>query len=417
MTQAVAPHDRATTFDVAAVRADFPILARSVHKKPLVYLDNAASSQKPRQVIEAIDQYYRRHNANVHRGLHTLSDEATAAYEAAREKVRRFINAAEIAEVIFTKGTTEAINLVAASYGRAHLRAGDEVLITYLEHHSNIVPWQMICEQTGAVLRVCPINERGELRLDEFEKLLNDNTRIVAFNHISNALGTVNPVKKMVKLAHAAGAVTLVDGAQAVPHQRIDVRDLDCDFYAFSGHKMFAPTGIGILYGKRYLLEQMPPYQGGGDMIKTVSFEKTVYNELPSKFEAGTPIIAGAVGLGAAVDYLEGIGLDAISVYEQQLLEYGTERLKTVPGLRMIGDAAEKTAVFSFVLDGAHPHDIGTILSHTGVAVRTGHHCTEPLMKFFKVPGTVRASLAFYNTREEIDQLVDGLAKVREMLL
>ncbi len=417
MTQAVATNDRATTFDVAAVRADFPILARNVHKKPLVYLDNAASSQKPRQVIEAVDQYYRRHNANVHRGLHTLSDEATAAYEAAREKVRGFINAAEIAEVIFTKGTTEAINLVAASYGRAHLSAGDEVLITYMEHHSNIVPWQMICEQTGAVLRVCPINERGELLLDAFEKLLSDKTRVVAFNHISNALGTVNPVKKMVKMAHAVGAVTVVDGAQAVPHQRIDVRDLDCDFYAFSGHKMFAPTGIGILYGKRYLLEQMPPYQGGGDMIKTVSFEKTVYNELPSKFEAGTPIIAGAVGLGAAVDYLERVGLDAVSAYEHSLLEYGDQRLKSVPGLRMIGDAVDKTSVFSFVMEGAHPHDIGTILSHTGVAVRTGHHCTEPLMKFFKVPGTVRASLAFYNTREEIDQLVDGLAKVREMLL
>ncbi|CAM2008382.1 cysteine desulfurase [Acanthopleuribacter pedis] len=417
MSQSSLAAHQTHTLDIAKIRADFPILQRTVHKKPLIYLDNAASSQKPNQVIEAVARYYRRHNANVHRGLHTLSEEATTAYESAREKVRAFINAAEIAEVIFTKGTTEAINLVASSYGRAHLRAGDEVLITYMEHHSNIVPWQMICEQTGAVLRVCPINERGELLMDEFERLLNDKTRIVAFNHISNSLGTVNPVKRMVQLAHAAGAVTLVDGAQAVPHQGVDVRDLDCDFYAFSGHKMFAPTGIGVLYGKRYLLEQMPPYQGGGDMIKSVSFEKTVYNELPSKFEAGTPIIAGAVGLGAAIDYLNEVGLEAISDYEYGLLTYGTEQLKTVPGLRMIGEAAEKTSVFSFVLDGAHPHDIGTILSHTGVAVRTGHHCTEPLMKFFKVPATVRASLAFYNTREEIDALVVGLGKVREMLL
>lgn len=405
-----------TAFDVAAVRRDFPVLARRVHGgKPLAYLDNAATAQKPACVIEALDRYYREYNSNVHRGVHALSEEATAAYEGARETVRDFINAASTREIVFTRGTTEAINLVAQSYGRSRLGSGDEVLITHLEHHSNIVPWQMLCEQTGATLRVAAMNERGEVDQADFAAKLNDKTRIVAIGHVSNALGTINPVRRMIEQAQSAGAVTVVDGAQAVPHMPVDVRALGADFYAFSSHKMFGPTGIGVLYGREKLLEAMPPWQGGGDMIRVVRFDKTVYNELPHKFEAGTPHIAGPIGLAAAIDYLRRIGLERIAAYENELLAYANETLGAVPGLRFIGTAARKAAVLSFVLDGIHPHDLGTIVDSEGVAIRTGHHCAMPVMEFFNVPATARASLAFYNTREEIDRLAAALDKAREL--
>jgi cysteine desulfurase / selenocysteine lyase len=395
--------------DVARIRADFPLLSREVHGRPLAYLDNAATAQKPEVVIETMDRYYREYNANVHRGVHTLSEEATAAYEGAREIVRAFMNAKETREIIFTRGTTEAINLVAQSYGRSRLRAGDEIIISAMEHHSNIVPWQMLCEQTGAVLRVIPINERGELVMERYTALLGPATRIVAVGHISNALGSINPVREIIAAAHAHGAVALVDGAQAAPHTPMDVRGLDADFYAFSSHKLFGPTGVGVLYGRRALLEAMPPYQGGGDMIRTVSFEATTYNELPHKFEAGTPHIAGVIGLGAAIRYVRGIGLDAIAHHEHDLLEYGTARLAEVRGLRLIGTAGHKAGILSFIVDGVHPHDLGTILDHEGIAIRTGHHCAMPVMEFFRIPATARASLAFYNTRDEIDRLVRGL--------
>lgn len=398
--------------DVARIRQDFPILALRPHGHPLVYLDNAATGQKPAQVIEATRRYYAEQNANVHRGVHYLSQLATDVYEGAREKVCRFINARETHEVIFTSGNTEAINTVAASYGRKNIGAGDEIVITTMEHHSNIVPWQMLCEGTGAVLRVAPVNDAGELIFDEFVKLLGPKTKFVSVVYVSNALGTINPVKKIVEAAHAVGAPVLLDAAQAAPHLAIDVQALDCDFLTLAPHKMCGPTGIGVLYGKSERLEAMPPFKGGGDMILSVTFEKTVYNKLPYKFEAGTPNIAGAVGLGAAVDYLSAIGMDAIRDYEQTLLDYGTPALQTVPGLRLIGTAREKAAVLSFVLDSAHPHDIGQILDGEGVAVRAGHHCTQPLMKRFGVPATARASLSFYNTKEEIDVLVAALHKV-----
>jgi len=401
--------------DVYRVREDFPILTVRVHGRPLVYLDNAATSQKPRQVIEAIDHYYRDANSNIHRGLHALSEQATSQYEAARDKVRRFLNADSGNQIIFTRGTTESINLVAQSYARPRLRSGDEVLITHMEHHSNIVPWQIVCEQTGAELRVAPIDERGDLLTDEFERLLTERTKVVSVSHVSNALGTINPVKKLVRLAHQAGAVVLIDGAQAVPHVPVDVRELEADFYAFSSHKLYGPTGVGVLYGRAALLEAMPPYQGGGDMIKSVTFEKTTYNELPYKFEAGTPNIAGGIGLGAAIDYVGRIGLDRIAAWENELLEYGTQALAAVPGLRLIGTAQNKAAVLSFVLDCAHPHDIGTILDRQGIAIRTGHHCAQPVMDRFDVPATARASFAMYNTKEEIDLLVRGIEKVKEV--
>ena len=402
--------------DFAGLRADFPALHQLVHGKPLAYLDNAASSQAPNPVHEAVAQQHRLNHSNVHRGVHLLSERSTAAFEGAREKVRRFINAASTEEIVFTRGTTDSINLVAASLGRQRLKAGDEVLITWMEHHSNIVPWQLICEQTGATLRVAPIHDDGSLDIGAFEALLGARTRIVAITHVSNALGTVNPVAALVAAAHRAGAVVLVDGAQAVPHMRIDVQALDCDFYAFSGHKMFGPTGIGVLYGKRALLAAMPPYQGGGDMILTVSFEGSTYNALPYKFEAGTPNITGAVGLGAAVDYLEGIDFDAAAAHEHALLEYATARLlDEIPGARVIGTAAPKTGVLSFVVDGVHPHDLGTIVDREGVAIRTGHHCAMPIMERYCIPATARASFAFYNNRTDVDRLIVGLRRAVEI--
>ena len=403
-------------FDIQKIRAEFPILGERVHGQPLVYLDNAATSQKPNAVIQAIANYYRYDNANIHRGVHLLSQRGTEAYEATRAAAQRFIHARSASEIVFVRGTTEAINLVAQAYGRTHVGRGDEVLITAMEHHSNIVPWQMLCDEKGAKLRVAPINDRGELLLEEYEKLLGPSTRIAAISHVSNALGTINPVKEMIRMAHARGVPVLVDGAQAVPHTRVDVQDLDCDFYAFSAHKMYGPTGIGVLYGKSELLEAMPPYQGGGDMISSVTFEKTTYNKVPHKFEAGTPDIAGVVGLGAAIAYMESIGVDAIAAHEHVLLLYGTERLEATPGVRMIGTAENKAGVLSFVLENIHPHDIGTILDQDGIAVRTGHHCAQPVMDFFCIPATVRASLAVYNTREEIDALVKGIERVKEML-
>ena len=403
------------TFPVHQYRADFPVLARSVHDKPLVYLDNAATAQKPQQVLDTLDTYYRDYNANVHRGVHTLSELATEAYEGARKKIQAFINAASTQEVIFVRGATEGINLVAQSYGRSRLAAGDEIIISAMEHHSNIVPWQLLCEQTGAVLKVIPINDAGELDLNAYKNLLGENTRIVAIGHISNALGTINPVAEITALAHAVGAVVLVDGAQAAPHTRLDVAALDCDFYAFSGHKLFGPTGIGVLYGKQALLEAMPPYHGGGDMIKMVSFEKTLYNDLPYKFEAGTPYIAGVIGLGAAVDYVDEIGMDRIQAYEDDLLHYATEAVAAVPDLTLIGTAAEKAGILSFVMDGVHPHDLGTILDHEGIAIRAGHHCAMPVMERYGVAATARASFAFYNTREEVDKLIAGLDQARKI--
>jgi len=401
--------------DVQRIRADFPILAERANGKSLVYLDNAATTQKPAAVINAIDSYYRTQNANVHRAVHMLSARATDAYEGSREKVRRFLNAKATQQVIFTRGTTEAINLVAQTHARSTLKPGDEVVISHLEHHSNIVPWQMVCEQTGAKLRVIPVSDAGEIVLDEFAKLLSRRTRIVAVSHVSNALGTINPIKTIIDAAHAVGAVVLIDGAQATSHLKVDVQALGCDFYALSGHKMFGPTGIGVLYGRLELLEAMPPYQGGGDMISEVKLERTLYNDLPYKFEAGTPHIAGAIGLGAAVDYLESIGLDRIAAYEHELLAYGAAALAKVPGVRIYGNAASKAAVFSFVMEDppVASLDLGTQLDFLGIAVRTGHHCCQPLMDRYGIPGTARASLAVYNTREEIDALVAGLQSIR----
>ena len=402
-------------FDIKKVRADFPILGSQVHGRPLAYLDNAATTQKPQAVIDAISHYYTYENANIHRGVHQLSQTATDSYEAARQTVQRFLNAAEPREIIFVRGATEGINLVAQTYGRANVGVGDEIVLSGMEHHSNIVPWQILCEEKGAHLRVAPINDEGELLLDKFEALLNARTKLVAIAHISNALGTVNPIAKIVEIAHSKGIPVLVDGAQAAPHLPVDVRALDCDFYAFSGHKIYGPTGIGILYGKRALLEAMPPYQGGGDMIRSVTFEKTIYNQLPYKFEAGTPHIAGVVGLGAALDYLSGLGLEAALAHEQDLLKYGTKALEAVPGLHLVGTAKEKAGVLSFVMDNIHPHDIGTILDQQGVAIRTGHHCAQPVMQRFCIPATARASLAIYNTKDDIDALVAGIHKLKEV--
>lgn len=404
-----------TNFPVAKIRADFPILAQKIRNKPLVYLDNAATCQKPNVVIDSISHLYRHDYANVHRGVHTLSVRSTDQFEAARIKVKEFINAASDKEIIFVKGTTEAINLVAQTFGRANIKAGDEIVISGMEHHSNIVPWQMLCQQTGAVLRVAPINLKGELIYDEFEKLLNDKTRLVSIVHMSNALGTVNPVKKIIAVAHSKGIPVLLDGAQAIPHMPVDVRELDCDFYAFSGHKLYGPSGIGVLYGKQALLEAMPPYQGGGDMIRKVTFEETEYNVLPYKFEAGTPSIADVVGLGAAIDYLNEIGMDAVAAYEAELLAYATEQARQIKGLRIIGEAGHKGAILSFVLDKIHPHDIGTMLDSLGIAVRAGHHCAMPVMDFFEVPATARASFAMYNTKEEIDVLMQGVKSLIEV--
>jgi len=404
-------------FDVARVRADFPILTERIHGKPLVYLDSANTSQKPEAVLKAMDHYYRHANANIHRATHLLSERATALYEGARAKTAAFLNAPDTRSIVFTKGTTDGINLVAQSYGRTTLKPGDEILLTWLEHHSNIVPWQLVAEQTGATIRVVPINDAGELDQEQFAALLSPSTKILAVGHVSNALGTINPVKAMIAQAHAAGAVVLVDGAQAAPHLAIDVQALDCDFYVLSSHKMFGPTGTGVLYGRPALLEAMPPYQGGGDMIASVTFEKTLYNQLPYKFEAGTPNMAGVVGLGAAIDYLAGIDREAALAHEDAVLDYATAQVKQIPGARIIGEARHKTGVLSFMLEGVHPHDAGTILDQQGVAVRTGQHCAQPVMDRFCIPATIRASLGIYNTREDIDALVRGLHKVRELFV
>jgi cysteine desulfurase/selenocysteine lyase len=405
----------AAAFDVETIREDFPILRQKVFGKPLVYLDNAATTQKPRAVIDALTRYYTQDNANIHRGLHQLSERATAAYEESRAKVRRFLNAAEDREIVFVRGTTEAINLVAHSYGRAHVGRGDEILITTMEHHSNIVPWQILCEEKGARLRVAPIDDAGEILLDDFESLLGPRTRIVSVTQVSNTLGTINPVRRIIEMAHRRNIPVLVDGAQAAPHLRIDVRELDCDFYALSGHKTFGPTGIGVLYGKAALLEAMPPWQGGGDMIASVSFEKTTYNRLPYKFEAGTPHIAGVVGLGAALDYLGSIDFEGRLAHEDDLLDYATRTIAALPRVRRIGTAKHRTGVLSFVIDGVHPHDIGTVLDREGIAIRAGHHCTQPLMDRLGVPATARASFALYNTRAEIDALAAGIRRVLEL--
>jgi cysteine desulfurase/selenocysteine lyase len=403
--------------NVRAVRDDFPILATRLYGKTLVYLDNAATTQKPQVVIDRLTRYYAHENANIHRGVHYLSELATEAYEEARQTVCRFLNAADAQGIVFVRGTTEAINLVAQTYGRVHVGPGDDIVITVMEHHSNIVPWQMLCEQKGARLRIVPMNDAGELRLDEYQALLSDRTRIVAVGHVSNALGTINAIRTIVEMAHARGVPVLVDGAQAVSHMAVDVQALDCDFYAFSGHKVFGPTGIGVLYGKPALLDSMPPYQGGGDMIRSVRFEKTEYNTLPYKFEAGTPNIAGAIGLSAAIEYIERLGFDRIAAHERHLLAHGTRALMDVPGLRLTGTASDKAGVLAFVLEGVHPHDVGTILDREGIAVRTGHHCCQPLMDRLGVPATARASLALYNTSEEIDALASALARVREVFV
>ncbi|HEU5415779.1 MAG TPA: cysteine desulfurase [Candidatus Angelobacter sp.] len=405
-----------SSYDVQKIRQDFPILHQKVHGKPLVYLDNAATTQKPLAVIEALENYYRQDNSNIHRGVHALSERATEGYEKVRVAAQKFINAADSREIIFLRGTTEAVNMVAQTYGRKNVNAGDEVLITAMEHHSNIVPWQMLCEEKHARLRVAPINERGELLLDEFEKLLNRKTKMVAVGHLSNALGTINPIKQIVKMAHALNVPVLVDGAQAAPRMQVDVQDLDCDFYAVSGHKMYAPTGIGFLYGKAQLLEAMPPWQGGGDMIASVTFDKTIYNRLPYKFEAGTPNIADTIGLGAALQYLSGLGLGQIEEHEADVLAYATREVQKIPGVSVIGTAREKAGVLSLVMEDIHPHDIGTILDSEGIAVRTGHHCAQPVMQRFNIPATVRASFGLYNTREEVDALVRGIQKVREVM-
>src|SRR6266571_4788187 len=405
----------ADVWDVERIRRDFPVLSQTVNGRPLVYLDNAASSQVPVMVIERGSQYLQQEHSNIHRGVHYLSMKATTAYEGAREKVKRFINAREAKECIFVRGATEGINLVMQGYGRKFIGAGDEIIISAMEHHANIVPWQMLCEEKGARLRVIPMNDAGELLLDEYDALLNEKTKLVAITHVSNALGTINPIKGMIDSAHKYGVPVLIDGAQSAPHMPIDVQDLDCDFYAFSGHKMFAPTGSGVVYGKASLLERMNPFQGGGDMIKSVTFEKTIYADLPNKFEAGTPAIASQIGLGAAIDYLNIIGREKAAVYEHELLRYATERLTAIEGVRIVGTAREKLGVLSFTIDGVHPHDIGTILDQQGIAIRAGHHCAQPVMQRFKIPATARASFAFYNTKEEVDVLADAIEKVIEV--
>jgi cysteine desulfurase / selenocysteine lyase len=408
-------HPKIETFPIQKIRKDFPILSTKVYGKSLVYLDNAASTQKPMSVIESIRRYYMEEHSNVHRGVHYLSEMATQKYEAAREKIRKFIHANSEREIIFVRGATEAINLVAATYGKKNLNSGDEVLITGLEHHSNIVPWQMICEEKGAVLRIVPLDDHGDVIVEEYERLLTEKVKIAALSHVSNALGTVNPVKQMIEMAHRKNIPVLIDGAQAVPHLRVDVRDLDADFYVFSSHKVFGPTGIGILYGKSKVLESMPPYQGGGDMIKSVTFEKTIFNDIPYKFEAGTPHIEGAIGLAAAIDYISALDWNEVQGYERMLLRFAEEELSSLDRLEIIGTAKEKAGVLSFVLEGIHPHDIGTILDQEGIAIRTGHHCAQPVMERFGIPATARASIAFYNTKEEIESLVRGVQKVKEV--
>jgi cysteine desulfurase / selenocysteine lyase len=418
VTQAVVapPAGRSSpSFDLERVRADFPILGRRIRGKPLVYLDNAATSQKPQSVIDAVTRFYTAENANIHRGVHYLSERATTAYDVVREDVARFINAPSSRQVIFTKGTTEGINLVAQSFGRPQLKPGDDIVITAMEHHSNIVPWQLLCEQTGAVLKAAPINDRGELEMDALEELLTDRTKLVALVHLSNALGTINPVKAVIALAHERGIPVLVDGAQAAPHLPVDVQELDCDFYVFSGHKLFGPTGIGVLYGREALLERMPPYQGGGDMIATVSLQRSTWAPLPAKFEAGTPMIAQVAGLGAALKYVEAIGLESVGAWEGELLAHATERVSEIEGLKIVGTAKHKASVLGFVMGEAHPHDIGTILDNEGIAIRAGHHCAQPVMERFGVPATARASFAFYNTLEEVDALIGGLYTVKKM--
>ncbi len=409
------PNSPPVQFDPERARADFPILRQKIHGRPLVYLDNAATSQKPQRVIDAISNFYSTTNANVHRGVHALSERATEQFELAREKVRAFINAPKVEEIVFVRGATEAINLIAQSFGRSRLRRGDEILVSAMEHHSNIVPWQLLCESTGAVLRVAPINDDGELVVGEFEAMLGAKTRLVALAHVSNALGTINPVRQLIAAAHSRGIPVLLDGAQAIPHLKVDVKALDCDFYVFSSHKMFGPMGIGALFGKADLLESMPPYQGGGDMILSVTFEKTIYNRVPYKFEAGTPDVGGAIGLGSAIDYLNSLGMEQIAAYEHDLLVYATAAISRVPGVRLVGTARQKAGVISFLLGDIHPHDIGTILDQEGIAIRTGHHCAQPVMQRFGVDATARASLAFYNTREDIDRLVAGLERVKEI--
>ena len=404
-----------SNWDVEKVRKDFPVLSQTVNGKPLRYLDNAASSQVPNLVIERGAEYLKKEHSNIHRGVHYLSQHATTAYEAAREKVKRFINAPSAAECIFVRGCTEGVNLVAYSYGRKFVNEGDEIIISYLEHHANIIPWQVLADEKGAILRVIPMNERGELIIEEYENMLNARTKIVAISHVSNALGTVVPVKEMIQTAHKFGVPVFVDGAQAVPHFPVDVQDLDADFYTFSGHKMFAPTGSGILFGKKEFLDKMPPYQTGGSMIRTVSFEKTTYAPIPAKFEAGTPAIAAGIGLGAAIDYLNSIDFEAAARYEHELLEYATEKLSKIEGVKIIGTAKEKASVLSFTIENVHPHDIGTILDQNGIAIRAGHHCAQPVMQFFDVPATARASFAFYNTREEVDVLAEAVQKVIEV--
>jgi len=417
LSEVLSPETRRpkTSLDIARIREDFPILGQKVNGRPLVYLDNAATSQKPRQVIEAISHFYSEDYSNIHRGVHTLSQRSTQSYEAVRTKVQKLIHAAEDREIIFVRGATEGINLVAFGYLRPRLQAGDEIVISGMEHHSNIVPWQILCEEKNARLRVIPINDDGEVIFEEYEKLLNPRTRLVAVTHVSNALGTINPVQRMIAVAHRQQIPVLVDGAQAIPHLSVDVQALDSDFYTFSGHKLYGPTGIGVLYGKAALLEAMSPFQGGGDMIASVTFEKTTYNKIPHKFEAGTPDIAGVIGLGAAIDYVQTIGLAAISAYEEELLAYATREVSKIAGVRILGNAKEKASVLSFTLEGVHPHDIGTILDQQGIAIRAGHHCAQPVMDRFKVPATARASFAFYNTKKEVDALVNGIRAVMEV--
>lgn len=405
------------SFDVHALRREFPILSREVKGKQLIYFDNAATSQKPQSVIEALVNYYTHYNANVHRGIHTLAEEATMAMEKSRDAAQAFINAASREQIIFTRGTTEGINLVAYTWGRQNVKAGDEIIVSSIEHHSNIVPWQILAEEKNAIIKVIPVNERGELIIEEYKKFVGSRTKIVAVNHASNALGTINPVKEIIDAAHKVGAVVLIDGAQSTVHLDIDVTEMDCDFFAFSSHKMYGPTGVGVLYGKKELLETMPPFQGGGEMIREVTFEKTTYNDLPYKYEAGTPNIADIIAFKSAIDFIEGVGKENIRKHEDELLKYGTKLLKDIPGLRIIGEAKEKVSVISFVVDGLHPQDIGILLDNYGIAVRTGHHCAQPLMDCYRIPGTVRASFAVYNTKEEIDELVAGLRKAMKMLL
>ena len=417
LSEVLSPETRQsqTSLDVARIRDDFPILKQQVCGRPLVYLDNAATSQKPRQVIEAISRFYSEDYSNIHRGVHTLSQRSTQSYEAVRTKVQRFIHAAEDREIIFVRGATEGINLVAFGYLRPRLQAGDEIVISGMEHHSNIVPWQILCEEKNARLRVIPINDDGEVIFEEYDKLLNSRTRLVAVTHVSNALGTINPIRRMVEVAHRQQIPVLVDGAQAIPHLPVDVQALGCDFYTFSGHKLYGPTGIGVLYGKASVLESMSPFQGGGDMIASVTFEKTTYNKIPHKFEAGTPDIAGVIGLGAAIDYVQAIGIAAIGAYEEELLAYATREVSKIAGVRVLGSAKEKASVLSFTLEGVHPHDIGTILDQQGIAIRAGHHCAQPVMDRFHVPATARASFAFYNTKQEVDALVNGIRAVMEV--